>query len=106
MDAQKAADSAAAVVRECFWGDYDIRPGDVVARLQQGDEVFARFLFSRIVENSRHPSKHLRALFGQDTLRRFFVDYAKRCRDPRRLAVIRSNATGEPAEVPGLEWRG
>jgi hypothetical protein len=50
--------SVQRVLKECFWGDYRISEEDILERLKSGDPGFARFLFSKIIENNRHPIYH------------------------------------------------
>lgn len=99
------AESVETVLKECFWGDYHLSVDLVMQRLRQGDEGFARFLFSKIVENSRRPSKHLSLLFAPARLRALLDRYEPHCRNPRRFAVIKGNLTGEYTDLPELAWK-
>jgi len=54
--------SARVVARECFWGDYQITAKELLDRLEADEPGFNRFLFSKIMENSSYPSRHIRAL--------------------------------------------
>ena len=59
MTREEAADK---VVRQCFWGDYVLSASDIMTRLDSGETQFARFLFGKIADNARYPSRLIRAL--------------------------------------------
>lgn len=46
--------SAQIVLQECFWGDYHLSAQEILDRLDGNESGFDRFLFSKIIENSRH----------------------------------------------------
>lgn len=96
--------SAQTVLHECFWGDYDLSARELLQRLDADDPGFARFLFSKIVENSSHPSRHLRTLFAP----RMRDELLQRClaqsRDKQRVRLVAANLTGNHDLVPELQW--
>jgi len=100
-----AVESAETVANECFWGDYTLTAETILARLGQGDEAFARFLFSRIIEHSRRPSWHLSRLFPPAQLRRLLDRYEPGCRNRKRFAIIKSNITGQYDPPAELAWK-
>ena len=97
--------SAQKVIQECFWDDYTLSVQDLLAKLDSGDLTFQRFLFSKIVENSRHPSRHLRALYPPDQLQALLKDYMPRARDQKRIRLIAANLTQNYALAPEYQWR-
>ncbi|MFW6326021.1 MAG: hypothetical protein ACOC0T_04645 [Desulfovermiculus sp.] len=101
----KRATSAQQVVQECFWGDYTLSAQDLLAQLDSGDAAFQRFLFSKIVENSRHPSRHLRALYPPEQLQALLKEYMPRARDQKRIRLIAANLTKNYALAPEYQWR-
>ena len=40
--------SAQAVLRECFWGDYQMSAEELLKRLDENDPGFDRFVFSKM----------------------------------------------------------
>ncbi len=99
------AESARKVAKECFWGDYRLSADLIIENLQNGDEGFARFLFSRIFENSRRPSRHLVRLFPADRLLALLDRYELYCRDRRRFQVIKANITGNYSPSSEYAWK-
>ncbi|MGM0760856.1 MAG: hypothetical protein ACQEUB_14330 [Thermodesulfobacteriota bacterium] len=97
--------SAQEVVQECFWGDYTLSAQNLLAQLDSGDLAFQRFLFSKIVENSRHPSRHLRALYPPEQLQALLKDYMPKARDQKRIRLIAANLTQNYALAQEYQWR-
>lgn len=97
--------SVQKVLKECFWGDYRISEEDILERLESGDLGFARFLFSKIIENSRHPSRHLQVLFPPDVLRDLLERYLKSSGGRKRIRLVAANITGNYDLVPEYRWK-
>jgi len=97
--------SARAVLRECFWGDYDLTAEDILDRLKKNEPGFNRFLFSKIIENSPYASRHLRNLFAPNLLEELLEQYSKQARDKKRLRLITANITGHYDNVPEHQWQ-
>ena len=97
--------SARIVVDECFWGDYRLTPKELLDRLEHRDAAFERFLFSKIMENSRYPSRHLRNLFPRNSLRALLDRYLERAGGKKRIRLIAANLTGNPELAPEYRWR-
>lgn len=94
------------VLRECFWGDYQLGVEDILDRLERRNPAFERFLFAKIVENSIYPSKRLRCLFDRQRLLELADDYLQRKPHPtRRLRLIVANLTGRRDLVPEYRWK-
>ncbi|SMP50498.1 hypothetical protein SAMN06295888_106119 [Desulfonatronum zhilinae] len=103
MSDQRIA-SAEIVLRECFWGDYNISAQDLLQRLDAGDPGFERFLFSKIIENSLHPSRHLRTLFAPRTVSKLLQRHLTQSGDKPRVRLVAANLTGNYDLVPELQW--
>ena len=101
----KKKQAAIEVVQECFWGDYLVTPQDILERLEKKDAAFGRFLFSKIIENSRHPSKHLKALFPMEDLLPMLDRYLSMSGGKKRVRLVAANITGDHSLVPELQWK-
>jgi len=97
--------SAQAVLRECFWGDYQMSAEELLKRLEENDSGFDRFVFSKIVENSTHPSRHLRVLFQPEKWQALLDRYLKTGRKTRRLRLVAANMTGNYDLAKEYAWR-
>jgi len=95
------------IIRDCFWGDYSYSADDIKKELDSGDEKFRLFLFSKILNNSRYPSKYIRALFDENEVRLFLSKIPERQseRASLRRQLVRANVLGEMFEIKGLKWR-
>lgn len=95
------------VIHDCFWGDYDYTAGDIRNELSAGGERFKLFLFTKILDNSRYPSKYIRALFTEDEVRFFLSKVKGRLNDRAvlRRQLVMTNVLGEHVEIKGLRWR-
>jgi len=100
-------EAAQVVERECFWGDYRLTAPEIVSRLEADDESFRRLVFSKIVDNSSHPSRFLRSLFGASDLRALVDEATKRAtgRRAERLRLIERNLFGTGPELAAYAWR-
>ena len=96
--------SAETVLQDCFWGDYNLSAQDLLQRLDAGDPGFERFLFSKIIENSLHPSRHLRTLFAPQTVSELLQRHLTQSGDKPRARLIAANLTGNYDLVPELQW--
>lgn len=103
MSDQRLA-SAETVLRECFWGDYNLSAQDLLQRLDADDPGFERLLFSKIIENSPHPSRHLRVLFPPATLKHLLHRHLSRPQVTQRSRIVAANLTGDYSLVPELSW--
>lgn len=97
--------SAQAVLKECFWGDYNLTAPEILARLDKNEPEFNRFLFSKIIENSRYASRHLRNLFSPDVLENLLERYLEKSGDKKRIRLIAANITGNYDLAPEYQWR-
>jgi hypothetical protein len=96
--------SAETVLQECFWGDYNLSAQDLLHRLDAGDPGFERFLFSKIMENSSHPSRHLRILFAPRIMNELLQRHLTQSGDKQRVRLVAANLTGNYDLVPELQW--
>lgn len=98
-------DSIKEILKECFWGDYSISAEDIMDRLDKNDTVFIKFLFSKIIENSRYPSRYIKNLFPQATYITLINEYEKKAGDKKRFRLIHANLTGNYDNVPEYQWK-
>jgi hypothetical protein len=98
-------ESAATVQKECFWGDYLITPEQILDRLDKKDARFQKFLFSKIMENSSYPSRHLRNLFPTELLQSLIEKYLERSGAKMRGRIIAANITGNADLAPEYRWK-
>ena len=96
---------ATQVIQECFWGDYQLSPEDILARLELGDPGFRQFLFSKIIENSRFPSRLLQGLFEKQVLAAMLDRYLVMSGDKERVRLTAANITGNYDLVPERQWQ-
>lgn len=97
--------SARTVLLECFWKDYQISAEEILSRLAENDPGFDRFIFSKIVENSSYPSRHIRALFEPEKWQPLLDRYMKTGRDTKRLRLVAANMTGNRDLAKEYAWR-
>ncbi len=97
--------TAETVFQECFWGDYHLSASEILSRLDRKDPGFERFLFSKIMNNSRYPSRHLRRLFPSETLKRLLEEELKRNRSNKRVRLVAANILEQYDLVPEHKWR-
>lgn len=95
---------AKKIISECFWGDYSLTADELLFRLEQHDPGFDRFLFSKIIENSRHPSRYLPMLFSPEVLQSLLDRYLRMAGNRKRIRIIAANLTGRYDLVPELQW--
>lgn len=97
--------AAEAVLQECFWGDYQLSAREILSRLERKDPGFERLLFSKIMNNSQYPSRHLRQLFPSETLKRFLEEELTRSRSNKRVRLVAANILEQYDLVPEHKWR-
>jgi hypothetical protein len=96
---------AIQAARECFWGDYRFSPEEILGRLEQDDPAFNQFLFSKIIENSRFPSRLLLGLFQKNALAPMLDRYMAMSRGKERVRLTAANITGKYDLVPERQWQ-
>ena len=101
----KRIESINTVLKECFWGEYDLTAQEVLDRLDKGDPGFRKFLFSKIIENSNYPSRHIRNLFPPEVLKSLLNEYLKHAGKKRRIRLISANLTGDYEKAPEYRWQ-
>lgn len=92
------------MISECFWGDYSLTANELLVRLEQHDPGFERFLFSKIIENSRQPSRYLPMLFAPEVLQSLLDRYLRMAGSRKRVRLVAANLTGRYDLVPELQW--
>ena len=98
-------DQAGEVLQECFWGEYTLSARDIVDRLDNEEPGFDRFLFSKIIENSRHPSRHIRTLFAPERIQPLLQEYMQKAGRSRRVRLVAANLSGQYRLAPEYAWR-
>ncbi|MFO7817291.1 MAG: hypothetical protein ACQES5_04645 [Thermodesulfobacteriota bacterium] len=96
---------AQAVLEECFWGDYNLSPVKLLEKLDNTNEGMDNFLFSKIIENSSHPSKYLRKLIPEDRLNVLIHRYLDKSQQKKRIRVVAANLTGRYDLAPEYAWK-
>lgn len=96
--------AAEAVCRQCFWGDYNLDARQILEKLDESETGFREFLFSKIMENSLYPSRHLKILFDPNCLKRLLDRYLERNAGSRRARLVAANFTGDYNLVPEYRW--
>lgn len=91
------------VLKECFWGDYQINLEDAEKRIELNDIEFINFFVSRILENSMFASSRLIGIFERDRIRELLSAYHGSSRLAKQAALARAAIFGIP---PGgvHEW--
>ena len=97
--------SVRTVLRECFWGDYQLTAEELLHRLDKDEVGFDRFVFSKIVENSDYPSRHIRVLFHPDKWQKLLDRYMKAGGNSKRLRLVAANMTGNYDLAKEYAWR-
>ncbi len=98
-------ESALAVIKECFRGDYNLTAENMLARLDENDPGFNKFLFSKIIENSSYTSRHIRSLFPAAAYKSLIEKYLRHSGNKKRIRLISTNLTGEYDRVLGYQWQ-
>ena len=95
------------IISDCFWGDYNYSAEDINRELSSGNERFRLLLFSKILNNSRYPSKYIRALFTEDEVRSCLLNMPEHLNERSflRRQLIKANVLGDNIEIKGLKWR-
>lgn len=104
---KKGADKriiADKIINECFWGDYSLTTEELLLRLEQHEPGFERFLFSKIIENSRQPSRYLPVLFTPEVLQSLLDHYLRIAGNKKRVRLVAANLTSQYDLVPELQW--
>ena len=107
QDSEDFYQAAEVVVRECLWGDYHLTPQELAERIHARDDMeFKSWIFSKVVDNSSHPSRYIRLFFTPETTRLLLDRSMKTARDRRaqRLRMIERNVLGEGDELPEHAW--
>jgi hypothetical protein len=99
--------AAQQFVDECIWGDYSLSPKDIIENLDSKKYGFESFLFSKIVENAKHPSSLLKALLPKARILELLDTYQGQGagRSQKRIRLIKANLTGNFDLVPECAWR-
>ena len=103
--ADQLIESINTILKECFWGEYNLTSQEILSRLEKKDKPFSEFLFSKIIENSNHPSRHIKNIFAPQILKPLLEEYLKKAKEKKRLRLISANLTGDYDKVPEYQWR-
>jgi hypothetical protein len=100
-------EAAHRVLAECLWGDYHFEVSELLQRIDERSDYFDSFLIMRIVDNARHASPLLRALFSPDRVLSVLRDQRRTDgHRPRMLrrAMVEANISGNYAAAPVRQW--
>lgn len=100
-------EAAQRVLKECFWGDYRFDVRELLARIDEGSDYFDSFLIARIVDNARHPSALLRALFPTERVLSVLQEQRRNDGNRRRAArraMVEANISGNYTNAPVRQW--
>lgn len=94
-------------MKEIFWGDYRIDEPKAIAMIQNGSDDEKRFLFGKIIANSKNIIKDLgyfkredlKELLGHYTVPDFNRHYLE-----KRVCIARNYFLGEPCIIKELTW--
>jgi hypothetical protein len=98
-------ESAKAVLKECFWGEYDLTAEDILEKLDDDAPGFRKFLFSKIIENSNYPSRHIKNLFSETILESLLEEYLNHAGEKKRIRLISANLTNDYTRAPEYQWQ-
>ena len=98
-------ESINVVLKKCFWGEYNLTAQEILSRLDKKDKLFSKFLFSKIIESSSHPSRHIKNIFAPQILKPLLEEYLKKGKEKKRFSLISVNLTGDYDNVPEYQWR-
>lgn len=91
------------IIQDCFWNDYTVTAENLQTKMN--NEMFRKFLFSKILQNSSHPSLHLRLLFTMEEVEALLTSLEKRFGQSKRTKLIRGNLFGQFDLLPAYQWR-
>jgi len=77
----------------------------ILRRIDAEDVGFMRFIFSKIIENSSHPSREIRILFPRAVWEQLLNRYMQRSGDKKRIRLVAANLTGNYDLVPEVQWK-
>ena len=98
-------ESANAVLNECFWGENSLTAEDILERLDNDTPGFKKFIFSKIIENSYYPSRHIKNLFSKRTFKSLLEEYLNQAGEKKRIRLIVANLTNNYSRVPKYQWK-
>lgn len=98
-------ESAKTVLKECFWEEYNLTAKEILENLDKDTPGFRKFLFSKIIENSNYPSKHIKNLFSQTILKSLLEEYLKQAGDKKRIRLISANLTNDYTRASEYQWQ-
>ena len=94
-------------MKEIFWGDYTIDEAQAIEMIRHGSEEEKRFLFGKILANSKNIIKDM-SYFDKEDLRRL-VDHTRighfnRAYLLKRLCIVKNYFFDEPCIIEELRW--
>ncbi len=94
-------------MKEIFWGDYKIDEAKAIEMIRHGNDHEKRFLFGKILANSRNlikdleyfERKDLKKLLENAKIYHFNRDYLQ-----KRLCIAKNYFLDEPCVIKELQW--
>ena len=97
--------SANSIIKECFWGEYNLTAEELLDRLDSNTHGFNKFLFSKIIENSDYPSRHIKALFPKAVFESLLKEYLNQAGENKRIRLISANLTNDYSKATEYQWQ-
>ena len=94
-------------MKEIFWGDYDIDEKKAIEMIRSGSEYEKRFIFGKILANSKNIIKDLE-FFNKEDLKKLLDDakisnFNKEYLQ-KRLCIAKNYFFDEPCVIKELRW--
>lgn len=94
-------------MKEIFWGDYDIDEKKAIEMIQNGSEYEKRFMFGKIIANSKNIIKDLE-YFDKEDLKKLLNDFKipnfNRHYLEKRVCIAKNYFLDEPCIIKELQW--
>ena len=95
------------IIKECFWGDYNICTDDILYIINNGSKREKLFLFNKIIRNSRKATLLLK-VFQQEELSDFLTSFRisnfNKSYLEKKIFALQKNLLDIDTQIKGLEW--
>ncbi|RME91421.1 MAG: hypothetical protein D6767_05225 [Candidatus Hydrogenedentota bacterium] len=99
--------AAEEILRDCFWGDYNLTAEQIVQIAEQGTDYDKRFLFGKIIANARNIFITLRIFSEKDLaklLDSFMIPAFRKEFFEKRINIAKHLLLGRQVNLPQYEW--
>ena len=94
-------------MKEIFWGDYTFDEKDAIKMIKNGSWQEKRFIFQKILQNSKNLLKDL-SYFNKDDLRKLLYEYKvpnyNKAYLEKRVKIAKNYFFDEKVDIRELEW--